>query len=91
MSFNDCVFLILCAMMSVILLWRITCFFKKSCKWKKCPYRQEYHFSWRTGWLEMGCKKFPPTQEEIDEEDRMLDQLEMLIKQHSENNKNSEQ
>lgn len=73
----------------IVIIWRITCFFKKSCKWKKCPYRHEYHLSSHIGWEEIGCKKFPPTEEELEEEEKMLDKLEELIEQLKEENQNS--
>lgn len=94
MRFVDYFFLVLYVLILieiiVVVIWRITCFFKKSCKWKKCPYRHEYHLSRHFGWLEKGCDKFPPTQEEIDENERMLDQLEQLIEQLKEENKDKD-
>lgn len=94
MSFSDYFFLTMYVLilieLLVVIIWRITCFFKKSCTWKKCPYRQEYHLSRHIGWLEKGCKKFPPTEEELEEEERELDKLNELIEQLREENRHSE-
>lgn len=83
MSFIDYIFLavyiVIFILMLILITWRITCFFKKSCRWKACPYRHNYHYSKKIGWTEKGCKKFPPTQEEIDAQDKMLDKLDELI------------
>lgn len=83
MSCIDYIFLAVCIVIFILMLilitWRITCFFKKSCHWKACPYRQNFHHSKNIGWTETGCKKFPPTQEEIDARDKMLDKLDELI------------
>lgn len=56
------------------LVWRICCFFKKTCHWKACPYHQSYfqHPFCMTGHY---CKKFPPTPEEIDEHNKKLDDM----------------
>lgn len=94
MSFTDYFLLIMYILILievlVVVIWRITCFFKKSCKWKNCPYRQNYHITLPFGWSEIGCKKFPPTQEEIDEQERLLDQADALIEQLKEENSHSE-
>ncbi len=94
MSFSDYFFLTMYVLilieLLVVIIWRITCFFKKSCTWKNCPYRQEYHLSMHIGCLEKGCKKFPPTEEELEEEERELDKLNELIEQLREENRNSE-
>lgn len=94
MSVIDYIFLVLYAVMFIwmliIVIWRITCFFKKSCKWKKCPYRNSEHLSRQLGWIETGCSKFPPTQEELDEEEKMLDKLEELIEHLKQENSKSD-
>ena len=95
MSFSDyffmVVFIIAFLMLIVFCIWRITCFFKKSCTWKGCPYRHNYHLSRPIGWVEEGCRKFPPTDEEIEEENRKFDQLEALVEQLSKENKQAQQ
>lgn len=91
MSFLDYVFLamyiIIFLQALVVIIWRITCFFKKSCTWKNCPYRHEYHPSRHIGWEEIGCKKFPPTEDELEEEEKKLDKLYELIEQLKEENR----
>lgn len=93
MSLADYIFLVIFIiafiMLLIMIIWRITCFFKKSCTWKNCPYRQHYHYTMHLGWLEKGCEKFPPTQEEIDEDNKMLDRLDELIDHLKEENKSS--
>lgn len=57
------------------LAWRISCFFKKTCRWKSCPYRKKY---FEPSSFDLGanyCKKFPPTEEEMEEYNQMLDKL----------------
>ena len=95
MSFSYYILIIMYAVifiqMLVVVIWRITCFFKKSCTWKKCPCRHEHQFLGSICWPEGGCDKFPLTQEELDEEEKMLDQLDELIEQLGEENKRSGQ
>ena len=71
----------------VILIWRITCHFKKTCTWKKCPYRHHDHMSLDMFWMEIGCDKFPPTPDEIEEDEKKFDQLEDLIRELDRENK----
>lgn len=56
------------------IIWRISCFFKKTCHWKSCPYRQHYFQSHSHCLPGPPCKKFPPTQAEIDKHNKMLEE-----------------
>ena len=65
--------------MLVCTIWRIICFFRKegSCKFTKCPFRKDF-FS--TSCLQLvddfSCDKCLPTIEEIEEQERILKDLE---------------
>lgn len=85
MSIEDIIWLAFYIIMLVqiiaVIIWRICCFFKKTCHWKRCPYHQNYFRRSGFGMPGCVCKKFPPTQEELDEQDQLLEKLlENLLK-----------
>ena len=65
--------------MLICIIWRVVCFFRKkgSCKFTKCPFRKDF-FS--TSCLGLAgnfiCEKCLPTVEEIEEQKRILGDLE---------------
>lgn len=68
-------YIVMIAQIVIWIIWRISCFFKKTCHWKSCPYHQHYFQFGGVGLPERCCKKFPPTDEEIEEHNQMLDRL----------------
>ncbi len=94
MSIADYIMLVAClsmlTYMFIIGIWRIICHFKKSCKWKNCPYRRGYRFFYQYNLPEEGCKKFPPTPEELEEEEKMFDRMYKLIDELKEENNRSD-
>ena len=64
-------------------IWRLTCHFRKSCKWTRCPYRNSYHNSpTMKGYEEKGCPKCPPTQEEIEADEKRFADLIAFVDRH---------
>ncbi len=59
----------------IIGVWRTTCFFKKKCHWKSCPYRRRFFQAHLFGTYPEYCRKYPPTQQEIDDYNQCLDKI----------------
>lgn len=79
MTLIDILYCLMLLEMIACIVWRIICIFKKrgSCKFARCPFRKDF-FS--TSCLELVddflCDKCLPTDEEIEEQKRILKDLE---------------
>ncbi len=90
MSVIEWVFLAVIALELIIWIpFKMTCFFKKTCKRKKCPFRDTSAFRNELSFFSGKCKKCPYPYDE--EEKRILnetaDRLDLLIEQLKEQNK----
>lgn len=64
----ELLFLLTMIYMAVCMMWRILCLFRKkgSCKFTNCPFRKNYMNTSCMHFLDSGCTKCPPTDEELE-------------------------
>lgn len=68
--------------MLICIMWRFVCSFRKrgSCKFTKCPFRKDFFSTSYLGVHNCFCDKCLPTEEEIEEQERILEYLEDYLK-----------